>query len=368
MRGADGRLRLAAELKEPAGYAQALVSELGNAADTAPDVFEVDILSLAAHHAAGRIVDLTQSQDRFDTDAWLPAIQSAVNVDERLLGLPLTASAPAVLFHQGMFAEAGVAVPSTRAQWVDGLEQLRTHFAADATFRPLWLPGRSWHVLASLIWGSGGMLAVQDGNAWLGNFNLPESIDGVRFFRRLQQYAPEAQDLTEDGLNVGELFARGRAASVVGSASLHPAALAADPGLAQQLNAFAMPGRNASAPGSVGVQGTALVVSSKCRDVPAAVELLALLATDPWRDQVTRTAGALSPRTVPEQAVFGPNPMLRAGAAAARTSGHAYPTAPGWSERPVLEFGRAVLAGTDAAAAAASANQLVAAEFGRTTG
>ncbi|MEU8135355.1 protein kinase domain-containing protein [Streptodolium elevatio] len=368
LRGTDSRLRLAAESKESSGYARALVSELGTGQDTAPDVFEVDILSLAAHQAAGRIIDLAPYQDRFDTGAWLPAVQSAVKAGDRLLGMPLTASAPVVLYHQGMFAEAGVAVPSTREQWVDGLEQLRTQFADDREFRPLWLPGRSWHVLASLMWGSGGALALREGDTWRGAFDLPGSIDGVRFFRRLQQYAPEAQDLTEDGLKVGELFARGRAASVVGSASLHPTALAADAALGQQLNAFAMPGRTADAPGAVGVQGTALAVSAKCRDVPAAVELLALLATDSWRDQVSRTAGALSPRTVPEQAVFGPNPMLRAGASAVRTSGRAYPAAPGWSERPVLEFGRAVLAGTDAMAAAVSANQLVAAEFGRTTG
>ncbi|WP_436774900.1 protein kinase domain-containing protein [Yinghuangia sp. YIM S09857] len=368
LRGADGRLRLAAELKEPTGYAQVLVTHLAAGPSVAPDVFEVDILSLANHLAAGRIADLTPYQDRFDTDSWLPAIRGAVKVGDKSVALPLTASAPVVLYHQGLFAEAGVAVPRTREEWVDGLGELRTHFAGNPAFRPLWLPGRSWHVLASMMWGSGGALALREGDSWRGAFDLPGSIDGVRFFRQMQQYAPEAQDLAEDGARVGELFARKQTASAIGAASLHPAALKADAGLAQQLNAFPMPGRTADAPGSVGVQGTALVVSSTCRDVPAAVELLALLATDPWRTRVAQAAGCLSPREVPEQAVTGPNPMLRAGAAAARASGHAYPAAPGWSERPVVEFGRAVLAGTDAMAAAASANQAVAAEFGRTTG
>lgn len=370
LRGVNNRLNLHAEEKDPAaGYTQTLIAELNGGGTTAPDIFEVDLLSVASHLAAGRIADLTPHQARFDTNSWLPAMRSAVTFDDKAVALPLTASVPVVLYHQGMYAAAGVPVPRTREQWVDGLERLRAHYSGVPAFRPLWLPGRSWPVLASLMWESDGALALREGEAWRGTFDLPGSIDGVRFFRRLQQYAPEVQDLTDRDLKLSELFARGHAASVIGPASLHPVALATEPGLAAQLNAFPIPGRVDDGPGSVGVRGTALVVSSKCRDIPAAVELLALLATDKWRALFAQAGGTtLSPRLTPEQLVLGTNPMLRAGASAAGASGHAYPTAPGWSERPVLEFGRAVLAGTDAMAAAAAANQMVAAEFGRTTG
>jgi hypothetical protein len=108
-----------------------------------------------------------------------------------------------------------------------------------------------------------------------------------------------------------------------------------------------------------------MVISSRCADQHAAAEVLALLATDEWRGKVTQGNRVLSPRATPEQAVLGPNPMLRASAAAATAKSHAFPVAPGWSERPLVDFARAVLTGADIGAAAVTANQTVAAEFGR---
>ncbi|UGQ10320.1 extracellular solute-binding protein [Yinghuangia sp. ASG 101] len=344
-----------------------------NRRDTIPDVFETDLLSLAAHAAAGRIADLTSYQERFETGSWLPAMRSAVSIDDAVVGVPVTASVPVVLFHRGLYTTAGLPVPRTREEWVDGLEHLRTRFGTNPAFRSLHLPGRAWQVLASFMWETGGEVALhvkddsrRDGGSWRGGFDLPGSTDAVRFFRQLQQYAPEGADAAESALRPGELFARGETASVIGSAALYSAATAADSRLAGQLDAFPLPGHSPDRPGAVGVGGTALVVSATCRDIPAAVDLLTTLSSARWRSRLAESGRALSP--YPADATQGPNPMARAGAAAAAAVGHAYPTAPGWSEKPLVEFGRAVLGGTDAMAAAAASNQIVAAEFGRATG
>ncbi|MCF2527985.1 serine/threonine-protein kinase [Yinghuangia soli] len=355
------------EILPRASAADRIAAALLGGGAAAPDIVEVDVLSLAGHIAAGRLLDLTPYQDMLDADTWLPALRSTVRSGERLYALPLTASVPVVLFHQGMYNAAGVAVPRSREEWVDGLERLRAHYAANPSFRSICLPGKAWPVLASLMWDAGGSVALREGDSWRGAFDLPGSVEAVRFFRQLQQYAPEAKDLDEADLKIGEMFAREDTASVIGSVSLHGAALAANSGLASQLGAFAIPGQAVDRPSAVGVRGTALAVSAKCRDVQAAVQVLALLSGNEWRDRVAADSRVMSPRTA-AQAAPGPNPMLRAAAGAAAAGGRPYPVAPGWSERPLVEFGRAVLSGTDAAAAAVSANQLVAAEFGRTTG
>ncbi|HSA50023.1 MAG TPA: extracellular solute-binding protein, partial [Yinghuangia sp.] len=352
---------------------QALGQELVNAfnrEDVIPDVYEVDLLSLAGHVAAGRIANLTDYQDRFETDTWLPTVRSAVTIQGAVSGLPMTASVPVVLCHRGMYAAAGVPLPRSREEWVDGLEHLRTHFAPNPAFRSVYLPGRAWPVLASFMWEAGGAIAFPEGHnlddPWRGAFDLPGSADAVRFFRQLQQYAPEVSDATEAALRPDELFTRGQTASVIGSEALYTAVTSAAPALAAQLDAFPLPGRTPDRPGAVGLGGTALVVSSTCRDIPAAVDLLTTLTSARWRSQLAQSGRVLSPYA-PDEAAQGANPMLRAGAGAL-AGARAYPAAPGWSERPLVEFGRAVLGGTDAMAAAVASNQIVASEFGRTTG
>ncbi|MDI2125924.1 ABC transporter substrate-binding protein [Yinghuangia seranimata] len=358
-----GRVRLDVESLPAAGYAEGLLGRLRG--PQPPDVFEVDLLSLAGHFAAGRIADMTAFQGRFDTDAWLPALRSAARVGDKLVALPMTASVPVVLYHVGLYAAAGVAVPRTREEWVDGLERLRVANAANPAFRSLYLPGKAWPVLSSFMWEAGGALALREGDTWRGAFDLPGSIEGVRFFRELQSYAPEARDLTEGDFLPGDWFRSGATGSMIGSAALHTAAMSSVPSLEGTLGAFPMPGPLPDKPGAVGVRGTALVVSSNCHDLHGAAEVLAALASDPWRAKVAALGRVNSPRTVPESAVPGQNPMLRAGAVAAAQNGHAYPVAPGWSERPVVDFGHAVLTGGDALVAAAAANQVVAAEFGK---
>ncbi|MYW01741.1 extracellular solute-binding protein, partial [Streptomyces sp. SID3343] len=354
-------VRLGSHVQPKANYAQALEQALR--ADRGPDVFEVDLLTLARFEAAELVMDLTPLQDRFDGAAWFPAVRAACTSAARVYALPLSASVPVVLYDKGLFQAAQVGVPADRVTWVADLEKLRTVNAANPDFRALYVPGTAWPVLASCVWEDDGTIAVQEGDAWRGTLDLPGSTEGARFFRHLQSYAPDAAAVGDDDAAVAARFAKGGVASVLGEASLYDALIAANPALRAVLGAFPIPGRTAGKPGAVGVRGTVLAVSATSLFKESAIQLLALLAGDRWRARLAGDGHLVPIRTGLDRALPPDNPVIPA-AMAALPGARAYPVAPGWSERPLAELSRQTLAGADPLVAAAAANAIVNREFG----
>jgi len=360
-KGASG-VRLGSRVQGRADYTRKLESALR--AGTGPDVFEVDLLSLARFRKAGLIMDLTPHLDRFDASTWFPAVRSTCTSDGRLMALPLSASAPVVLYDKGLFQAAQVGVPNSRVAWVADLEKLRSANPDNSRFRALYVPGGAWPVLASCVWEDGGTIAVEEGEAWRGTLDLPGSIEGARFFRHLQSYAPDAAAVGADDAAVAARIARGGVASVVGDATLYEAVIAARPGLRAVLGAFSIPGRTAGSPAAVGVRGTALAVSSKTMFAENAIGLLALIATERWRSRIAADGGLIPVGGGISRAVPPNNPMISATLAALPAAGRSYPVAPGWSERPLAEMTRQALSGVDLLQGATAANGIVAREFG----
>lgn len=360
-KGASG-VRLGGRVQARADYTRKLESALR--AGTGPDVFELDLLSLARFKEAGLIMDLTPHLDHFDAPTWFPAVRSTCTSDGRIMALPLSASVPVVLYDKGLFQSAQVGVPTDRVTWVADLEKLRGANATNPQFRALYVPGGAWPVLASCVWEDGGTIAVEEGEAWRGTLDLPGSIEGARFFRHLQSYAPDAASVGADDAAVAARIARGGVASVLGDATLYDAVIAAKPGLRAVLGAFAIPGRTTGKPAAVGVRGTGLAVSAKSMSAEDAIGLLALVATERWRSRIAADAGLPPVGGGITRAASPNNPMISATLAALPVSGRSYPVAPGWSERPLAELSRQTLSGADLLQGAAAANGIVAREFG----
>ncbi|WP_439674477.1 protein kinase domain-containing protein [Embleya sp. MST-111070] len=355
-------VRIGTRVQPKAGYTQALEQALR--AGRGPDVFELDLLALARFKAADLVMDLTPLQSRFDGGSWFPAVRAAVTSGGRIMALPLGAGVPVVLYDKGLFQAAQVGVPTDRVTWVADLEKLRQANAANPDYRALYVPGGAWPVLASCVWEDDGTIAVQEGDAWRGTLDLPGSVEGARFFRHLQSYAPDAVGAGNDDPATTARVAKGGVASVIADASLYDAVVAANPALRPVLGAFAIPGRTAGKPAAVGVRGTVLAVSAASLFKEAAIDLLSLVATDRWRARIATEARLVPVRSGLDRAVPSDNPMIQAALSALPVGGRAYPVAPGWSERPLTELSRQTLAGTDPLAAAAAANTIVAREFG----
>ncbi|MET7298420.1 serine/threonine-protein kinase [Embleya sp. NPDC005575] len=355
-------VRLGSRLQSRAGYTQALEQALR--AGRGPDVFELDLLALARFKAADLIMDLTPHQSRFDANTWFPAVRASVTSAGRIMALPLAANVPVVLYDKGLFQAAQVGVPADRVTWVADLEKLRLANASNPDYRALYVPGGGWPILASCVWEDDGTIAVQEGDAWRGTLDLPGSVEGARFFRHLQSYAPDAIGVGNDDPAIVTRVAKGNVASAIADSALYDAVVAANPALRAVLGAFAIPGRTAGRPAAVGVRGTVLAVSASSLFKESAMDLLALIATERWRSRIA-TDGRLVPvRTGLDRALPPDNPMIAASITALPVGGRAYPVAPGWSERPLVELSRQTLAGTDPLAAAAAANPIVAREFG----
>ncbi|MGC0423436.1 serine/threonine-protein kinase [Embleya sp. AB8] len=354
--------RLNTRVHPRAGYPQALEQALR--AGRGPDVFELDLLTLARFNAADLVMDLTPHQSRLDGGTWFSAVRAAVTSGGRVLALPLAASVPVVLYDRGLFQAAQVGVPTDRVTWVADLEKLKLANATNPDFRAVYVPGGAWPVLASCVWEDDGTIAVQEGDAWRGTLDLPGSVEGARFFRHLQSYAPDAGAVANDDPAIAARIARGGVASAIADSALYDAVTAANPALRAVLGAFPIPGRTAGKPAAVGVRGTVLAVSAASLFKEAAIDLLALLGTDRWRARIAGEGRLVPVRTGLDRAVPADNPMIPAAIAALPMGGRAYPVAPGWSDRPLTELSRQTLAGTDPLAAAAAANTIVAREFG----
>ncbi|MFI6582388.1 serine/threonine-protein kinase [Embleya sp. NPDC050493] len=355
-------IRLGSRLQSRAGYTQALEQALR--AGRGPDVFELDLSAVARFKAADLIMDLTPHQSRFDTNTWFPAVRASVTSAGRIMALPLAANVPVVLYDRGLFQAAQVGVPTDRVTWVADLEKLRLANASNPDYRALYVPGGAWPILASCVWEDDGTIAVQEGDAWRGTLDLPGSVEGARFFRHLQSYAPDAIGVANDDPSIVTRVAKGNVASAIADSTLYDAVVASNPALRAVLGAFPIPGRTGGKPAAVGVRGTVLAVSAGSLFKEAAMDLLALIATERWRSRIA-TDGRLVPvRTGLDRAVPPDNPMIPASIAALPVGGRAFPVAPGWSERPLTELSKQTLAGADPLAAAAAANTIVAREFG----
>ncbi|WP_406288162.1 extracellular solute-binding protein [Embleya sp. NBC_00896] len=360
--GSSPGLRLGSRVQPKSGYTRALEQALR--AGRGPDVFELDLLTLARFKAADLVMDLTPYQERFDGDTWFPAVRAACTSGSRIMALPLSANVPVVLYDKGLFQTAQVGVPIDRPTWVADLEKLRLANAANPDHRAVYVPGGAWPILASCVWEDDGTIAVQEGDAWRGTLDLPGSVEGARFFRHLQSYAPDAAAVGTDDPAIVTRVTRGGVASVIADSSLYDRVVAANPAMRAVLGAFPIPGRTAGKPSAVGVRGTVLAVSAASLFKEAAIDLLALVATDRWRSRIAADGRLVPIRTGLDRAVPSDNPMIPAAMAALPVGGRAYPVAPGWSDRPLAELSRQTLAGADPLAAAAAANAIVAREFG----
>ncbi|MCX4780974.1 extracellular solute-binding protein [Streptomyces sp. NBC_01264] len=333
--------------------------------DTPPDVLELGNTQTAGYAVTGGLAELTKDKAKLGADAWAKGMLASAEIDGKLYSAPWYAANRVVVYDKKAYAKAGVTPPTTRDEWVAGLEKLK---AADPKSQPIYLPGQSWYVLAGFVWDEGGDLATKDGDKWKGGLATPQAASAMEFYKKLQSFSTAPKDKDEATPQQStDIVPKGGVASWIGLGWEAGGAEKAlkDAGKEADFGYFPIPGKTADKPGTVFLGGSNLAIAERSKNKDLAKEWLALAA---GKDQMTKyaaeTKGALLPNQV--GANFAPpagsfaEAMAKAGA-----NGKITPVTPGWANvetepNPIKDFMTKVLNGTDPAKAGAEADTEIA--------
>ena len=152
------------------------------AGGTTPDVAEVGTTWTPEFADAGALVDLTDavSEAGLDDDL-VSGLVEAGTVDDALYGMPWYSGVRSVVYRTDVFEKAGIEPPTTWDELVAAGEELKK---AEPDMIPFPIAGDSEYGVYPFIWGNGGDVAVQDGDAWTSDDRLGRGAGGHRVLHR----------------------------------------------------------------------------------------------------------------------------------------------------------------------------------------
>ncbi|WP_415951923.1 extracellular solute-binding protein [Streptomyces sp. KLOTTS4A1] len=331
--------------------------------DTPPDVIELGNTQTAGYAATEGLADLSGDKEQLGYDGWNKGMLPSAEMDGKLYAVPWYAANRVVIYDKKAYKDAGVSVPKTRDEWIDGLKKLK----ADGAKQPIYLPGQSWYVLAGFIWDEGGDLAVKDGDKWKGTMSSAEATKAMNFYKELQSYSTAPKDKDEATPQQStDIVPKGDVASWIGLGWEAGGAIAAieEAGGKADFGYFPIPGKTADKPGSVFFGGSNLAVPARSANQDLAKEWLALAA---GKDQMAKYSEAVAGGLLPnnEASQFTPEAGSFAEAMGQAASvGKITPVTPGWANvetnpNPIKEYMTKVLKGTDPAKAGEEADKVI---------
>ncbi|MFH9727610.1 extracellular solute-binding protein [Streptomyces sp. NPDC017254] len=327
------------------------------ASKDAPDVIEVGNTQVAQYAASGGVRDLSAKTAELKGADWLPGLAEPGKVDGKQYGIPWYAANRVVIYHKDLFARAGVtAPPKTQAEWLAVTAKLNR-----GATQGIYLPGQNWFTLSGFVWEAGGDLAVKDGAGWKGSLDTPQALAGMDYYRRLQALGKGPKDADEAKPPQAEAFAKGDIAQIIAVPGGARIVEEINPALKGKLGFFPVPGRTAEKPGAVFTGGSDFIVPEASTHPDAAYEVVKALAGDKWQTDMARTMSYVPNRTSLARVIQDDEGTAAMAAGAAQ--GRATPNSPQWAAveatNPIKQYMTAVLTGTDAARAAASASQSI---------
>ncbi|MGH1565018.1 extracellular solute-binding protein [Mumia sp. DW29H23] len=323
-----------------------LQTALSDAGQT-PDVFEIGNTQSPTFTSVGAFTDLTDKVADLGDDVGPESFLKAGSYDGKQFAVPYYWGSRYVFYSKKALADAGVAVPTTLAEFNQAAVALKEK-SGDKNFSGFWVPGQDWRNGISWLFANGGDIAVQEGDSWVGKLSSPESVKGLEEWKTLSDKASTAP---KDGLDEESWvpFNNGEAAMFMAPGW---ARWSVDEKLADDLGGFALPGTDGGA-APVFAGGSNIGISAKSKHQDEAYALLKLIYSDEYQSMLAENG--LGPANSTFTAKMGDDEFAKASIAAASSS-QLTPASPHWTEvettQVMEEFFGKIAGGADVASTA----------------
>lgn len=247
------------------------------AGKTPPDVIELGNTETTKYMAADALADL--SGFTFDNqDTWLTGLGDASKYNGKTLAVPYYAGARAVIYRTDMYTDAGLAMPTSLAEFDANNQMLMDSLGADdKKFSAFYMPGKYWYLAMSYVYDQGGSIATQSGDTWTGTLDSPEAQAGLTAWKNSADIASRA-DKSGTEAEQWNAMAAGNVASDYGNGwevGLIYAEDGGDPTLKDSIAAYPLPGITPGEVAPTFLGGSVLAVPANSPNVDLAAQWLA---------------------------------------------------------------------------------------------
>ncbi|MGN9777623.1 extracellular solute-binding protein [Micromonospora sp. H33] len=300
---------------------------------SAPDVVEFGNTDLPEYVAAGGLADLGA-----DVDGWAEGkdlgtdLRASATIDGKLYGVPWYVGVRALYYRTDVFAELGLAPPTSQEQLVAAARKIR---AAKPDLFGLAVGGKYTFGALPFIWDAGGDVATKSGDHYTAAINSPQSRAGIKAYTDLikPDNCPPQQCADLTGGKTVELFASGKAAmAILGNFNRTAVAAGAAGAANGKYAVLPLPGTK---PGSIApafAGGNNLGIMKNTQRRTLAADFLTLLASKKYQQQMYDAMGNLPTLTSARTELAGKEPFLKPFLDTIAAGTRFVPLHPGWGK------------------------------------
>jgi N,N'-diacetylchitobiose transport system substrate-binding protein len=319
------------------------------AGQTTPDVAEVGTTWVAEFGDAGALADLgPRVQEAGLSDSLLPGLVEAGTLDGTLYGMPWYAGVRSIVYRTDVFAELGLAPPTTWDELVAVGQRIKQ---GRPDLLPLPIAGDNEFIVYPFLWGSGGEVATQNGDSWTSGVDSPQSRAGIQFYADLALQhgfsTPAAATWRETDLR--DSFTKGQSAMIFSGSWTPKAIVEAAPDLQGKIGAFPIPGPTGGLAPSV-VGGSVLSIFETSDDQDLAWQLVEMMCTGEFAAKWAQESSYFPGITAQlNEAVQSPDPLVAPFAQQMVDSGRSVPVTPAFGQiqgnKTIAAMMRSILTG-----------------------
>ncbi len=180
-----------------------------------PDVVELGNTEFPKYVFSGGFAAVNPA-DYENSDTWLAGLKGACEFEGKIYCVPYYAGARVMIYRTDLFKAAGIAeAPKTYAELLSAADKVQAK-QKNPKFGAFYMPGQYWYAAMSWVKASGGDIAKQEGDKWVGQLSQPASIQGLQNWVDLVKKYSKA-DVTKNENDQAGIFAQGQSAIFYGN-------------------------------------------------------------------------------------------------------------------------------------------------------
>ena len=182
-----------------------------------PDVVELGNTEFPKYVFSGAFGAINPA-DYENSSSWLQGLKGACDFEGKTYCVPYYAGARVLIYRTDLFKAAGItAAPKTYDEFLSDAEKLQAASKSNSKFGAVYMPGQYWYAAMSWVKSTGGDIAKQEGDKWVGQLSQPASVEGLQRWVDMAKKYSKA-DPTKNENDQANTFAQGTAAMFYGNA------------------------------------------------------------------------------------------------------------------------------------------------------